>query len=307
MTFFNFIFGNRLPSFLNGTDGTDIIFSRGGDDVVSDGGGNDFVRLGSGDDPIKVGAGNDIYIGGRGSDTVSFEDTEGGVQVDLRAKFASTSEGDKVLKSIENIIGSGQSDTISGNNRDNVLNGGGGSDELTGGKGRDAFAFDGDPFDGADISADGRQIIGGEDFITDFNFHDDRYQLNTDDFGVDGELEFASVNANTSGATADVEGANVIVLLNSDNDRNPDTPFLAGTAANQIAELVEEDGAGFFVYFNSNLGLNRLVYSENLNDASADLKIVTRQTDLEGQDAIDALAQFSEENFEFVSDDLAVA
>lgn len=170
LTFLNFIFGNRLPSFINGTDETDLIFARGGDDVVSDGGGDDFVRLGSGDDLIKEGSGNDIYFGGRGSDTVSFEDTEGGVHVDLRAKFASTDDGDKVLRSIENIVGSSQSDTISGNNRDNVLNGGGGSDELTGGKGRDAFAFDGDPFDGADVSAEGHQIIGGEDFITDFSF-----------------------------------------------------------------------------------------------------------------------------------------
>lgn len=131
--------------------------------------------------------------------------------------------------------------------------------------------------------------------------------MNADDFGIDGELEFASVDANAAGAADDIEGANVIVLLNSDNDDDPDTPFLAGTAANQIAELVDEDGAGLFVYFNSNLGLNRLVYSENLNDASADLKIVSRQTDLEGQDAIDALAHFSEENFELVSDDLAIA
>ena len=38
-------------------------------------------------------------------------------------------------------------------------------------------------------------------------------------------------------------GANVIALLNSDNDNNPTTPFLAGTAANQIANLTSEDGA----------------------------------------------------------------
>jgi len=39
------------------------------------------------------------------------------------------------------------------------------------------------------------------------------------------------------------------------------------------------------------------VYSTNLSDASADLKILSRQTDLVGQDAIDALSNFSADNF----------
>ena len=46
---------------------------------------------------------------------------------------------------------------------------------------------------------------------------------------------------------------NVIVLLNADNDGDDATPFLAGTAAAQIAGLVDTDGAGLFVYFNTNL------------------------------------------------------
>lgn len=97
-------------------------------------------------------------------------------------------------------------------------------------------------------------------------------------------------------------GANAILLLNADDGNALETPCLAGTAANQIADLVDEDGAGFFVYWTSSLGLNRLAYSENLNDASAVLKILSRQTDLTGQDAIDALEDFSASNFRLIDD-----
>ncbi|MBC7927314.1 MAG: hypothetical protein H7039_16820, partial [Bryobacteraceae bacterium] len=59
----------------------------------------------------------------------------------------------------------------------------------------------------------------------------------------------------------------------------------------------ETDGAGFFMYFNSNLNLNRLVYSANLNDNTADLKILARIVSPSGQGAIDALPTFAEANF----------
>ena len=205
------------------------------------------------------------------------------------------------------IIGTGGEDIINGTAGDDVINALGGndiinglsgSDTITGGSGSDTFAFSGDPFDGADVTAEGRQIIGAEDFITDFDFANDTYSLNATDFAVAGDVSFVSLDANAEDAAIPA-GANVVVLLNSDNDNDSTTPFLAGTAANQIAELTDEDGAGFFVYFNSTLGLNRLVYSTNLNDASADLKILSRQTDLLGQDAIDALANFTADTFEF--------
>jgi hypothetical protein len=194
------------------------------------------------------------------------------------------------------LIGGNEQDFINGRGGDDVIEGRGSSDILMGDAGADTFGFSGDPFEGADVSAEGRQIIGNEDFISDFDFTEDQYRLNASDFKVVGEVNFVALDANDPEAEIP-EGANVITLLNSDNDGVPTTPFLAGTAANQIAELVTEDGAGFFVYFNSNLQLNRLVYSTNLNDASADLKILARQTDLTGQDAIDALANFSADNF----------
>lgn len=196
------------------------------------------------------------------------------------------------------LIGTPAKDFIEGREGNDILDGLGNADTLTGGVGADTFSFSGDPFDGGNISLPGRQIIGNEDFVTDFDFANDRYRLNAADFGITGDVQFVSLDATVAGAAIPA-GANVIVLQNSDNDRNPATPFLAGTAANQVAGLVEQDGAGFFVYFNSNLQLNRLVYSTNLNDPTADLKVLARQTDLTGQSAIAALVDFSASNFEF--------
>ena len=191
------------------------------------------------------------------------------------------------------LIGTGGEDFIDGRGGNDTIDGQGSSDTL--GAGNDTFAFSGDLFDGVDVSSPDRQIVGNEDFVADFNFTDDQYRFNASDFGVS-TLDFFALDGNTKDAVIPA-GANAIVLLNSDNDDDPTTSFLAGTAATQIAGLTDQNGAGFFVYFNSNLQLNRLVYSTNLNDPSADLKILSRQTDLTGQDAVDALNTFSADNF----------
>lgn len=126
----------------------------------------------------------------------------------------------------------------------------------------------------------------------------DVYSLNAADFGIEGDVNFAAVDLSSDFAEIP-EGANVIILLNTDNDDDSETPFLAGTAQGQIAELIDEPGPGVFVYLNSNLGVNRLVYSSDLSDAAADLSIISRHTDLSGDDAADALADFSADNFVF--------
>ena len=196
------------------------------------------------------------------------------------------------------LIGTPDSDIIEGGDGDDTLRGTGGSDNLSGGAGADAFGYGGDPFGGRDVSAPERQIIQEEDFINDFDFAEDRYLFNATDFDLVGDVNFAAVDANAEDASI-APGTNVVAVLNSNDAEDPNAPFAAGTAADQIAELTSEDGAGLFSYFNSGLEVNRLVYSTNLNDANADLKVVSRQTDLIGSDAIDALNDFSADNFEF--------
>lgn len=155
------------------------------------------------------------------------------------------------------------------------------------------FRFETDPFAGSTaLTTPGRQVVGGEPFIS-FNIAEDLFSFDPNAFGID-EINFF----NGSIDDLPTSGVNVVVLQTIDNDGNPATPFNAGSAANLIADRITVAGAGFFIYLNQGLGLNRLVYSTDLSDATADLKIVARMTNLTGQDAIDALPSFTEGNFD---------
>src|SRR5262245_309485 len=98
------------------TNGTDVIIGNAGKDTI--------FGLG-GDDMIKGGGGADFIDGGAGVDTVSYEDSNVGVQVDLKSGKGSggTAEGD-TLVSIENLEGSSHDDWLFGNAGDNKLEGG---------------------------------------------------------------------------------------------------------------------------------------------------------------------------------------
>ena len=157
------------------------------------------------------------------------------------------------------------------------------------------ITFDSDPFAGSTaLSTPGRQVFAGvEQTLPSFSFDTDAFVFNLDVFGINGPLSF--VNAASSGIPS--SGANVIVLEDTDNDANPATPFAAGTAASVIAGQVSTDGAGFFVYHNSVLNVNRLVFSTNLNDPTADISVLARIASPTGLDAINALPQFGSGNF----------
>ena len=90
-------------------------------------------------------------------------------------------------------------------------------------------------------------------------------------------------------------GVNLIVI------QDTGTSFNAGQAANAIANAVTADGAGFFVYHNVLLGMNRLVYSTNLNVNTADLAVLARIEAPFGTEALQALSGFSANNFALTS------
>ena len=69
------------------------------------------------------------------------------------------------------------------------------------------------------------------------------------------------------------------------------------TGVQTCALPIYQAGAGFFIYTNQGLGVNRLVYSTNLDDPTADLKILARLTQPTGADAITAKADFGSQNF----------
>jgi PEP-CTERM motif len=159
------------------------------------------------------------------------------------------------------------------------------------------FTFDTDPFAGTNVkNVPGRQIVGGEDFIS-FSPATDLFSLDSAVFGVQGPVHFV----NAAAANIPDDGVNVIVLESFDDDNNLGTPFLAGNAADLIANRITTPGAGFFIYFNQNLDLPRLVFSTDLSDPNADLKILARMLNLNGQAGRNALSDFSERNFEIAA------
>jgi hypothetical protein len=146
--------------------------------------------------------------------------------------------------------------------------------------------FDTDPFAGSTaLTTPGRQVVGGESFIT-FNVGSDVFLFRQDVFGVDSSVTFV----NDLASNLPSGGVNVIVL------QNTDVPFAAGIAANLIAAEISSPGPGFFVYFNSGLDLPRLVYSTDLDDDTADLKVLARMTNFSGNPAV--LPTFTAANFQ---------
>lgn len=159
------------------------------------------------------------------------------------------------------------------------------------------FRFDTDPFAGSNaLTTPGRQVVMDENFIT-FDIAADIFSLESGVFGTGTTVNFVNDLAGNLPAS----GVNIIVLQSFDNDSDINTPFGAGNAANLIADQITISGPGFFIYFNSGLDLPRLVFSTDLSDNTADLKILFRLTNLGGQPGRDAIPTISASNFEITA------
>jgi Ca2+-binding RTX toxin-like protein len=160
--------------------GNDFIFAFSGNDTLRGGSGDDQISTAlssdmlfgeSGNDTLNGGTGLDTLDGGADSDTATYADRSGGVNVNLLAGTATTGGAlngagfyaggfvEDSLVSVENIIGSNfgdrlvtsnangridaglGADNISGLNGADTLNGGAGNDTMSGGAGNDTFIF----------------------------------------------------------------------------------------------------------------------------------------------------------------------
>lgn len=137
-----------------------------------------------------------------------------------------------------------------------------------------------------------------------FDVQTDRFLIDAASFGVAGDPIFQNVLAADGNVADDV---NVIILQNSDDDANDSTVFNARSAATLIAGNTDSARAGFFVYFNSALNINRLVFTPNLDDALAALTILAALNSPVGVDAIAQLPTFTNANFEFAEVPLPAA
>jgi len=146
-TFYNFEevrSGSDDKERLSGTKGDDIIFGKGGDDTLSGGKGNDTLEGGKGADKLN---------GGAGIDTIDYLTSSSSVWINMEGGngFFGDASGD-TFSMIENVSGSGLSDSISGDTGDNYILGHGGDDQFIintnagqdtfdGGRGSDTIDF----------------------------------------------------------------------------------------------------------------------------------------------------------------------
>ena len=144
--------GDTDDNTLSGGAGDDtLIGGGGGNDTLSGGAGADTLNGGEGDDTLTGGAGADLLTGGPGADTISYEGSDGAVDIRLRSDHASGGHaaGD-IYRDVEHVTGSAHNDRLAGDDRpagaaaggDNTLRGGGGDDALYGGSGDDALNGD---------------------------------------------------------------------------------------------------------------------------------------------------------------------
>ena len=113
-----------------------------GSDLLTGGNLNDTLNGGAGDDTLIGNLGNDFLTGGIGIDTISYQTASGPVTVNLTKKKTTGAAGTDTLNTIENVIGSLFSDSITGDAFNNLLDGGDltlDNDTILGGGGTDSI------------------------------------------------------------------------------------------------------------------------------------------------------------------------
>lgn len=195
-----------------------LIGSNGKDDLVGSSGANVIFGF-DGADIIRGGNGADTLNGGKGKDTLSYAGSALAVTVNLGANTASGGDADgDVIFGFENLIGSGQADTLTGSNAANVINGAGGADRIDGGGSLDTLTGGG----------------GGDTFVlTRFQSHRDTIT----DFGLGADLLEIDAAAFGAGLVAGALDPNQFVL---------------GTAAVDADDRFIYDGATGNLFFDKN-------------------------------------------------------
>jgi Ca2+-binding RTX toxin-like protein len=208
--------GGVRSDFLDGGDDADHLIGGRNDDTLIGGNGVDDLDGGMENDTLDGGPGVDFLNGGEGSDTATYASSLVGIAANLRSDRVQFRDGTVAddLSSIENLIGTRESDIISGDFDDNMLDGAdgddivgdtnvfGGNDTVFGGAGRDLLqdgggddTFTGGPdadrflFSSFSFTAGGLEVTPfGRNTITDFEKGSDRIEVIgfnlSDGFGV---------------------------------------------------------------------------------------------------------------------------
>lgn len=257
-----------------GTINDDVVSGQAGNNLMFGQQGNDMLVGNTANDVLLGGAGNDVLMGANGRDTLVGGD--GNDQL-----FGGT--GDSLL------VGGTGDDVLLGGIGNNTLIGGDGVDTLTGGTGIAQFVYEGNVFaNGVATPAGitGINVLNRPDIIKDFTVGEDKFVLDQKDLGLK-DLTFQK------GSSAAIAGdGNLIVLTNA-------FPA-AGAAARAIANNNNiTSQAGAFVYFNSTLGLTRLVYSQDLGNGG-NVSVLANLDNQRGAAGLANVANFTASDFALV-------
>lgn len=143
--------GGSGNDYLSGSIGSNTITGGGGNDDISGGPAGascaadvDVLNGGEGNDLFRLGTltnCGDAVDGGNGTDVASYELRTVGVSVtiDTTANDGEDQELDKILSTVEVILGSSVADTLTGGTGNDEIHGGGGADFISGGAGNDTL------------------------------------------------------------------------------------------------------------------------------------------------------------------------
>lgn len=230
--FDDLIYGTDGANTIRGGEGNDRLRGEDGDDTIFGGTGDDEIRGGNGNDIIHGGAGADDIRGGSGRDTLSYENADSRINVDLRGTGSVGDAKGDTFTSIENVIGSDFNDYIYANSENNIIEGRDGNDRLRGHNGEDdIYGGDGD-----DIIYSGSQqddIWGGSGSDT-FEFrtsngvntiHD--YEDGIDIISIGGGHSYSDLTVSENGNDTEISFArSVIVLKNTESNVISEDDFI---------------------------------------------------------------------------------
>ena len=139
---------------LTGTEGDDVLITKGGADVLDGLGGNDTLIAGGGPDIIHGGEGDDLIVGLGGPDELYGDEGNDEIIGHGGPDLIDGGEGDDI------IYAGGAPDTVTGGPGDDFINAGGGPDYVSGGEGNDTIYGGGGP----DVleGDQGNDVIRGE-------------------------------------------------------------------------------------------------------------------------------------------------
>jgi Ca2+-binding RTX toxin-like protein len=136
------LIGSSYDDVLVGYTGTNVLTGAAGNDALFGAFDDDTLLGGKDNDTLTGGTGADVLNGGDGTDTASYLTAAAGLTVSLTTGTGTgDAQGDTFI-SIENLTGSGFTDTLVGDGNANVLDGGGGIDTLQGLLGDDTYVVD---------------------------------------------------------------------------------------------------------------------------------------------------------------------